>query len=206
MRSLKRAFRGMAMMAPALVISCGSPANPTAGSTGTATPAPTYAATATPSAAPASTAAATGDELNVVASMMYPACTPASCAGDAMFTTCDAGSSGLDVFAACPLTARLVAQLRSAVDGVVSAPDPLGGGQDPEWTTKSVITTPSPTGGIAHVVLGSGAGNTTEKYDLVVIVQSSQLLVDDIYCTGKDPTADDVYAAGWATRSVCTAH
>ena len=54
-------------------------------------------------------------------------------------------------------------------------------------------------------VLGVGAGNTTEKYDLVGS-QSSQLLVDDIYCTGTDATADDVYAAGWVTRSVCTAH
>jgi hypothetical protein len=194
------------MIAVAFLISCGSPANPTAGATGTATPAPTFAATATPSAAPASTAAATGDELNVVASMVYPPCTPANCAGDAMFTTCDAASSGPDVFAACPLTARLVAQLKSEVDGVASAPDPLGGGQDPEWTTQSVTTTPSPTGGIAHVVLGFGAGTTAERYDLLVIVQGSQLLVDDIYCTGSDPTADDVYAAGWVTRSVCTAH
>ena len=43
------------------------------------------------------------------------------------------------------------------------------------------------------------------KYDLVVTVHGSQLLVDDIYCTGTDPT-DDVYATGWVVRSVCTAH
>lgn len=193
------------MIAPLLLIACGSPPSPTAGATGTAMPAPTVVATATPSATPASTAAATGDELNLVASLVYPACTPANCAGDAMYTTCDAASSGPDVFAACPLTARLVTQLKSEVDGVASAPDPLGGGQDPEWTTESVTTTPSPTGGIAHVVLGFGAG-TTEQYDLIVIVQGSQLLVDDIYCTGTDPTGYDVYAAGWVTRSVCTAH
>jgi hypothetical protein len=69
-----------------------------------------------------------------------------------------------------------------------------------------VTTAPSPTGGIAHVVLGFGGGTTMEKYDIVVIVQGSQLLVDDIYCTGTDPTAGDVYAAGWVTRSVCSTH
>jgi hypothetical protein len=206
MRFFKTVVWRAPMMAIALLVSCGSPANPTAGATSTATPAPTFAATETPSAAPASTAAASGDELSVVASTVYPACTPANCAGDAMFTTCDASSSGPDVFAPCPLTARLVTQLKSEVDGVASAPDPLGGGQDPEWTTESVTTTPSSTGGIAHVVLGFGAGTTMEKYDLLVIVHGSQLLVDDIYCTGTAPTADDVYAAGWVARSVCTAH
>jgi hypothetical protein len=121
-----------------------------------------------------------------------------------MFTTCDAGSSGPDVFASCPLTMRLVAQLKSDVNGVLSAPDPLGGGQDPQWTTEVVTATPSATGGIAHVALGFGSGTSTERYDLVVILEGSQLLVDDIYCTGTDP-AGDVFAAGWLSRSVCTA-
>jgi hypothetical protein len=70
---------------------------------------------------------------------------------------------------------------------------------------QHVTTMPSSTGGIVHVVLGFGAGTTMEKYDLVVIVHGSHLLVDDIYCTGTDPT-DDVYAIGWVARSVCTAH
>ena len=122
-----------------------------------------------------------------------------------MFTTCDAGSSGADVFALCPLTPKLLAQLKADVAGVPSAPDPLGGGQDPEWTTEAVTATPSTTGGIAHVVLGFGAGTATEKYDLVVVIRGSQLLVDDIYCTGTDPVGSDVFAAGWLTRSVCTA-
>jgi len=65
---------------------------------------------------------------------------------------------------------------------------------------------PSSAGGIAHVVLGFGAGTAMERYDLVVIVHGSQLLVDDIDCTGTDPTAGDVYADGWVARSVCTAH
>ena len=63
---------------------------------------------------------------------------------------------------------------------------------------QHVTRMPSSTGGIAHVALGFGAGTTMEKYDLVVSVRGSQLLVDDIYCTGTDPTADDVYAAGWS--------
>ena len=55
-----------------------------------------------------------------------------------MYTTCDAGSSGPDVFAPCPLTTKLDSQLKSDVDGVASAPDPIGGGQDPEWLTEAV--------------------------------------------------------------------
>ncbi len=136
---------------------------------------------------------------------MYPACTPANCAGDAMFTTCDASSSGPDVFAPCPLTPRLDAQLKTDVDGVASAPDPLGGGQDPEWATQSVTAAPSATGGIAHVRLGLGPGTTMETYDLVVVIKGSQLLVDDIYCTGTDPATGDAYVEGWLERSVCTA-
>jgi hypothetical protein len=136
--------------------------------------------------------------------MIYPACTPANCAGDALYTTCDASSSGPDVFAPCPLTTRLDTQLKSAVDGVTSAPDPIGGGQDPEWVTETLSATPSATGGVVHVTLGFGAGTTTEKYDLVVVLQGSQLLVDDIYCTGSDPTDSDVFAAGWLDRSICT--
>jgi hypothetical protein len=144
------------------------------------------------------------DELSVVASMIYPACTPDNCAGDATYTTCDAGSSGPDVFASCPLTARLDAQLKREVDGVASASDPLGGGQDPEWLTETVTAMPSATGGIVQVALGFGPGTTTETYTLVVILQGSQLLVDDLYCTGANPATSDVYAPGWPDRSVCS--
>jgi hypothetical protein len=188
------------MLMVALLVSCGSPANPTANVTSTPTP----TATATPTPVPSVTPAATVDDLTVVASMVYPACTPANCAGDAMYTTCDAGSSGPDVFASCPLTARLLAQIKHDVDGVPSAPDPVGGGQDPEWTTEMVTASPSSTGGVVHVTLGFGPGTTTEEYDLVVILQGSKLLVDDLYCTGSDPISGDVYASGWLDRSVCT--
>jgi hypothetical protein len=136
--------------------------------------------------------------------MLYPACTPASCAGNAMFTTCDASSSGPDVFAPCPLTMRLVTQLKSDVNGVVSAPDPIGGGQDPEWITRTVTPAATATGGVVHVTLGFGPGTTTEKYDLIVVLHGSQLLVDDIYCTGTDPAGADVFVAGWLGRSVCS--
>ena len=98
----------------------------------------------------------------------------------------------------------MVAQLQQDVSGVPSAPDPIGGGQDPEWTTRMVTSTPTATGGIVHVILGFGPGTTTEKYDLVVVVQKSQLLVDDLYCTGTDPTGSDVFAAGWLNHSTCT--
>lgn len=205
MRLRKQCVGGVAIVATVMLVSCGSSATPTASTTSRATVTPTPAQVATPTPAPATTAAATVDELSVVASMVYPACTPANCAGDAVYTTCDASSSGPDVFAPCPLTARLDAQLKSEVDGVASAPDPIGGGQDPEWLTETVTAMPSATGGIVQVTLGSGPGTTTEKYDLVVIVQGSQLLVDDIYCTGSDPTDADVFAAGWLDRSACTA-
>jgi hypothetical protein len=193
---------GVAIVAVVMLVSCGSSTQP-ATSTATPTVSPTPVLVATPTAAPA-TAAATVDELRVVASNVYPACTPANCAGDAMYTTCDATSPGPDVFAPCPLTTKLDSQLKSEVDGVASAPDPIGGGQDPEWLTEAVTAMPSATGGVVGVTLGFGPGTTPEKYDLVVILQGSQLLVDDIYCAGADPTDTDVYAAGWIDRSTCT--
>jgi hypothetical protein len=121
-----------------------------------------------------------------------------------MYTTCDASSPGPDVFAPCPFTIRLESQLKSEVNGVASAPDPVGGGQDPEWLTESVNAMPSATGGIVEVTLGFGPGTAPEKYDLVVVLQGSQLLVDDIYCSGSDPAGNDVFAAGWLNRSTCT--
>jgi hypothetical protein len=195
---------GVAIVALVLLVSCGSSTQPDTSPANTPTVSPTPAQVATPTPAPVTTAAATIDELSVVASMVYPACTAANCAGDAMYTTCDASSPGPNVFAPCPLTTKLDSQLQSVVDGVASAPDPIGGGQDPEWLTESVTAMPSATGGIVEVTLGLGPGTTPEKYDLVVILQGSQLLVDDIYCTGSDPTESDVYAAGWIDRSTCT--
>ncbi len=121
-----------------------------------------------------------------------------------MFTTCDAGASGADVFASCPLTPRLTTQLQTDTAGAVSAPDPLGGGQDPEWTTETFAAAPSNTGGVVHVSLEFGQGINPERLDLVVLLTGSQLLVDDIYCTGTDPASGDAFAGGWLTRSVCS--
>jgi hypothetical protein len=201
---LTRFARSAPILAAALLVSCGSPATPTAHATSTATVSPTFSATATPTPTPAATSAGTAEQLSTVASMVYPACTPAKCTGTAMFTTCDAGSSGSDIFASCPLTSRLVAQLKRDVNGVTSAPDPVGGGQDPAWTTELVTAAPSATGGVAHVTLGFGPGTMMDKYDLVLILQGSLLLVDDIYCTGTDPAGGDVYATGWLNRSACS--
>lgn len=191
-------------LAVAMLAGCGAVATPAPSATSTVTASPTIAATLAPTPEAANTPAATVHELSVVASMLYPACTPANCAGDALYTTCDASSSGPDVFAPCPLTTKLDSQLKSDVAGVASAPDPIGGGQDPEWLTEAVTAMPSPTGGVVQVTLGFGPGTAPEKYDLVVVLQGSQLLIDDIYCTGSDPTDSDVFAAGWLDRSVCT--
>jgi len=94
-------------------------------------------------------------------------------------------------------------QLGNDVAGVVSAPDPLGGGQDPGWSTETFDPQPSSTGGTVHVSLGFGQGSPVEKIDLLVVLQGSDLLVDDIYCTGADPESTDAYAPGWLARSVC---
>ena len=122
-----------------------------------------------------------------------------------MFTTCDAGSSGADVFAPCPLTPRLATQLQDDVAGTPSAPDPLGGGQEPEWATETFNAVPSSTGGVIHVSLGFGAGTAPEKIDLLVVLRGSELEVDDVYCTGADPETTDAFVPDWLTRSVCSA-
>jgi hypothetical protein len=120
-----------------------------------------------------------------------------------MFTTCDAASvEQSDVFASCPLTATLEIQLRDDVETSVNAPDPLGGGQDPEWPSEKFTPDPSSTGGVVHVTLGTGA--SAERLDLVMAVQGSELLVDDILCTGTDPEGNDAVAPGWLARSTCT--
>ena len=63
---------------------------------------------------------------------------------------------------------------------------------------------PSSTGGVVQVSLGFGPGTNPEKVDLVVLLTGSQLLVDDIYCTGSDPATGDAFGDGWLTRSVCS--
>ena len=79
--------------------------------------------------------------------------------------------------------------------------DPVGGCQDPEWPNELITTETTQTGAIAHVVFIDGSN--VFKTDLVIITSGAQLLVDDIYCTGQDPSTTDAYASGWDVRSVC---
>jgi hypothetical protein len=192
------------LMTLSCIVACGATGSPTPVATGTPSAPQTLVPTPTPTPVPVTTAAATSTELSGLAALMYPACTASTCAGSAIFTTCDAGSSGTDVFAPCPLTTRLAAQLENEAAGTPSAADPLGGGQDPEWTTEAFNSLPSSTGGTIHVSLGFGSGTAPEKIDLVVVVQGSQLLVDDLYCTGTDPESTDAFQPGWLARSVCS--
>jgi hypothetical protein len=48
-------------------------------------------------------------------------------------------------------------------------------------------------------------GGSTEKFDLLIVIQGSQVLVDDIDCAGQNPITSDAYAPGWLSRSTCFA-
>jgi len=169
------------------------------------TPTPTPLVTRTPTAAPTATPGATpaeagSESLDAVAFKVYPPCTTDVCQGHGTsFTTCT--GAGPNIYSACPLTARLAAQLLKDISGVASAPDVLGGGQDPEWESETLTGVTSASGGVVHVVLG--AGSLLYKTDLVIVMQSGNLLVDDLYCTGADLSTTDAYAAGWVARSPC---
>jgi hypothetical protein len=199
-----RSFAGVTLVTLAFAAACGSTGGPASSPTSTVSGPATPLPSPTPTPVPLSTAAATSTELSGIAAVVYPPCTPSTCAGAAQFTTCDAGSSGTDVFAPCPLTPRLATQLEDDVAGTPSAPDPLGGGQDPEWTTEVFNDAPSSTGGVVHASLGFGPGTAPEKIDLLVVLRGSDLQVDDIYCTGTDPETTDAFVPGWLTRSVCS--
>lgn len=109
-----------------------------------------------------------------------------------------------DTLATCPLTPRLKQQLEADTADVTSAPDPLGGGQDEEFTDEAFAAEPSTTGGVVHVVLSLSGGNAA-KTDLVFVSSGGKLALDDVYCTGKDPSSTDAYAAGWLARATCSA-
>jgi hypothetical protein len=192
------------MVLMVVLAACGLSPSQTAAPSNTPTATPVVTAIPTLTPVPVTTATASARELTDIAATMYPRCTASTCAGTAMFTTCDAGASGTNVFAGCPLTPRLVTQLENDVAGLVSAPDPLGGGQDPEWTTEAFNASPSSTGGVVHVALGFGQGEPAARIDLLVVLRGSDLLVDDIYCSGIEPDGADAYAPGWPERSVCS--
>jgi hypothetical protein len=118
------------------------------------------------------------------------------------YVTCDSGYGGVSRYANCPVTKRLNDRLTTVFDGLVSAPEPLGGGQDPEWATRSITAEPSGSGGIAHVALAKPSAQGS-RYDLVVIKSGANLLVDDFYCTGADRASSSIYREGWMSRYGC---
>lgn len=189
-----RAARATGMAAAALLTACGG---------GAAAPGPVVTAT-TATASQTSTAAAqagaTVDELVAVAAMAYPPTKE----GLGNWTTCESGHSGASVFEACPVTPRLRSRLNDVVSGVPSAPDPLGGGQQAYWDTRTMTAEVATTGGVAHVVLSLPAAGRPEREDLVIVRTGGQLLIDDIFCTGVDPAASSVYGADWLIKySTC---
>jgi hypothetical protein len=186
----------------ALVASaCG--ASTVATSTASTSSAPSATATSTATPTPPATAA----QLQAVGAMVFPPCNDEVCSThNTRFTTCDGGMTGStpsssDPYSLCPFTTRLKSQLKA--DCVApSCPDQVGGGQDPEFDAESISADPSATGGVIHVVLTTGSNSFMT--DLVVTaITTGGLLVDDIYCTGSDPTTSDAYASGWSNRSSC---
>lgn len=175
---------------------------------------PAARATASSSAAASSQTPAvvvTTAALQSAAAAVFPPCVAAACASHgAKFTTCDSGglsgSTGAmgDTLATCPLTPRLKQQLEADTADVTSAPDPLGGGQDEEFMDEAFTAEPSASGGVVHVVLSLGGGYAA-KTDLVFVSSGGKLVLDDVYCTGKDPSTTDAYAAGWLARATCSA-
>jgi hypothetical protein len=118
------------------------------------------------------------------------------------YVTCDNGYGGPARYSHCPVTVRLNDRLLTVFSGFISAPEPLGGGQDPEWATESITADLSGSGGVAHVVL-TKPGSQPSRYDLVIHKSGGNLLVDDIYCTKADPATSSIYEAGWMNRFGC---
>ena len=185
-----------------LLAACGGSASPAA------SPAATSSSSSASSASSSTTQMPTVAQLQAAAAAVYPACLSPVCASGAKFTTCDSGLSGQEgvmgeALTTCPITARLRQQIETVTAGAAGAPDPLGGGQDAQFASEAFTATPGANGGTVHAVLtpsGRGAGATI---DLVFVSGGSKLLLDDLYCTGKDPATTDVYEAGWLTRAIC---
>ena len=185
-----------------LIAACGGSSSPSvAPSSATASVSSTQGGAAGP---------ATPTQLQSAAAKVYPPCLAPTCSTrGAMFTTCDSGLSGStgamgDTLAPCPLTARLRQQLQAVTDGVTSAPDPLGGGQEELFTSESFTEEPGGTGGVVHASLVAGGGSMA-KTDLIFTNDGSGLRLDDVYCTGHDRATTDAYASGWLTRATCGA-
>lgn len=176
---------------------------------GSAGPAATASSASVSSSSSSSTQPPTAAQLVAAAAAVYPACVAPTCAAGAKFTTCDSGYSGQqgvmgDKLTTCPLTDRLLQQLETVTTGVANAPDPLGGGQAAQFTSESFTAAPGANGGTVHAVLMPTGGGASATTDLVFVASGSKLVLDDVYCTGKDPSTTDVYASGWLTRAACS--
>jgi hypothetical protein len=147
------------------------------------------------SPSPPSSTSPTADDLVKVAAQMYPF-------EGGRYVTCDNGYGGSARYSHCPVTARLNDRLTTVFSGLISAPEPLGGAQDPEWATESITADLGGTGGVAHVVL-TKPGSASSRYDLVIVKSEGTLLVDDVYCTQADPAISSIYVAGWMNRFSC---
>ena len=186
----------------ALIAACSGSSGPAGSAPGTA---------ATPTASSDSTPAVqtpTVAQLQAAAAAVYPACVAPTCATGAKFTTCDSGYSGQqgvmgDKLTTCPLTPRLLQQLETVTTGAANAPDPLGGGQGQQFASESFTAAPGANGGTVHAVLTPTGGGASSSTDLVFVASGAKLLLDDVYCTGKDPSTTDAYVTGWLTRATC---
>jgi hypothetical protein len=147
------------------------------------------------SPSPLPTTSLTAADLVKVAAEIYPF-------EGGRYVTCDNGYGGPARYSHCPVTVRLNDRLLTVFSGFISAPEPLGGGQDPEWATESITADLSGTGGVAHVVL-TKPGSQSSRYDLVIVRSEGNLLVDDLYCTKTDPATSSIYVAGWMNRFGC---
>lgn len=170
-----------------MVAACGNSSAPENGASSSQAPNPTLVSPS-PTLVPAA-------DLIAVAAKIYP-----NRAGQ--YVTCDSGYGGSTRYSQCPVTARLNDRLLTVFAGYISAPEPLGGGQDPEWPAESITADAIGAGGVAHVVLTKPA-SPSSRYDLVIISSGGKLLVDDIYCTGADPASSSIYVDGWRNRFGC---
>lgn len=188
-------MRGAVMGLALILAACGNSSSPLAQASSSPSaaqvsvvPSPTQnSPNPTPSRSPT-------DNLAIVAAQIYPL-------EAGQYVTCDSGFGGSTRYANCPVTPRLMNRLLTVNTGP-SAPEPLGGGQDPLWQSETITTDSSGAAGLAHVVL-SNPGQPPNRYDLVMASSAAGTLVDDIYCTGTDRATTSIYVDGWSAREAC---
>ena len=189
-------MRGAVATVILMFVACGNSSPPIAqGSPGASASPASASASANPASASPSATPVLATDLIAVAAQIYPL-------RAGQYVTCDSGYGGSTRYSTCPVTDRLNNRLLTVFSGSISAPEPLVGGQDPEWPTESVTADSNGTGGVAHVVLTKPA-SPSSNYDLVIISSGGKLLVDDMYCTGADPATSSIYVDGWMQRPAC---